>query len=77
MSRRHGHRHTSNGLFVGRGKTGGMFVGRGGQQPIGSRGLFVGRSGLANSSRRVGSLLIPAIVIGGGLAIGLSLAKKL
>jgi hypothetical protein len=77
MSRRHGRRHVSNGLFVGRGNTGGMFVGRGGQQPIGSRGLFVGRSGIANSTRRVGSLLLPAIIIGGGLAIGLSLVKKL
>jgi hypothetical protein len=75
MSRRH--RHVSNGLFVGRGNTGGMFVGRGGQQPIGSRGLFVGRSGFANSARRVGSYLIPAVVIGGGLVLGLSIVKKL
>ena len=63
-----------SGLFVGRGNTGGLFVGRGGQQPFGSRGLFVGRGG---SGARRGGFLLPAIAIGGGLAIGLALANKL
>jgi hypothetical protein len=41
---------------------------------FGSRGLFVGRG---SAGRGMGGLLIPAIAIGGGLAIGLTLAKKL
>ena len=39
------------GFFVGRGNTGGLFVGRGGQQPVGSRGLYVGRSGASGNGR--------------------------
>ncbi len=61
---RHGR---GNGLFVGRGATGGgLFVGRGGQQPLGSRGLSVGRSG----NYRRGGFLLTALGIGGGIAGG-------
>ena len=75
MGRRHRHGGYGSGLFVGRGNTGGLFVGRGGQQPLGSRGFFVGRSG--RSTGRLGSLLLPTmLVVGGGLVV-FTVLKKL
>ncbi len=53
---------------------GNILKGRGGQQAVGSRGLFVGRSGKYG---RRGGFLLPALAIGGGIAAGLALVNKL
>lgn len=65
-----------SGLFVGRGTGGhGMFIGRGGTQPVGSRGIFIGRRKPVGVNARqipIAGIVLPVLAIG----IGAFVIKK-